>query len=70
MDRRDFILATGVAALAAPEIVLAKAAAPIEELTLADIAAAFADGRLTSRRLTQAYLDRTASTRLTAAAPP
>src|ERR1019366_5354816 len=30
----------------------------IEELTLADIAAAFADGRLTSRRLTQAYLDR------------
>ena len=49
MDRRDFILATGVAALAAPEIVLAKAAAPIEELTLADIAAAFADGRLTSR---------------------
>ena len=58
MDRRDFILATGVAALAAPEIVLAKAAAPIEELTLADIAAAFADGRLTSRRLTQAYLDR------------
>jgi amidase len=58
MDRRDFILATGVAALAAPEIVLAKAAAPTEELTLADIAAAFADGRLTSRRLTQAYLDR------------
>jgi amidase len=29
-----------------------------EELSLADIAAAFADGRLTSRRLTQLYLDR------------
>jgi amidase len=58
MDRRDFILATAVAAMAAPEIALAKAPAPIEELTLADIAAAFADGRLTSRRLTQAYLDR------------
>jgi amidase len=58
MDRRDFVLAAGVAALAAPGIGLAKTAATIEELTLVDIAAAFADGRLTSRRLTQAYLDR------------
>ena len=58
MDRRDFILATTVAAVAAPEIVLAKAAVTVEELTLSDIAAAFADGRLTSRRLTQTYLDR------------
>jgi amidase len=62
MDRRDFLLATTVAALAAPEIaVSAKAPAAIEELTLADIAAAYADGRLTSRRLTQIYLDRISS---------
>ena len=59
MDRRDFLLATAVAALAAPEIVMsAKASAAPLELTLADIAAAYADGRLTSRRLTQIYLDR------------
>jgi amidase len=58
MDRRDFLLVTSVAALATPEIVLAKPAVEIEELTLADIDAAFADGRLTSRRLTQMYLDR------------
>ncbi len=58
MDRRDFLLVTTVAALAAPEIVLAKSAVQVEELTLADIDAAFADGRLTSRRLTQMYLDR------------
>ena len=32
MDRRDFILATGVAALAAPEIALAKATVIVEEL--------------------------------------
>jgi amidase len=59
MDRRDFLLATAVAALAAPEIAMsAKASAAPLELTLADIAAAYADGRLTSRRLTQIYLDR------------
>src|SRR5882757_8000850 len=59
MDRRDFLLATAVAALAAPEIAMsAKASAVPLELTLADIAAAYADGRLTSRRLTQIYLDR------------
>ncbi len=58
MDRRNFLLASTVAALATPEIVLAKSAVAVEELTLAEIAAAFADGRLTSRRLTQMYLDR------------
>ena len=58
MDRRNFLLASTVAALATPEIVLAKSAVAVVELTLAEIAAAFADGRLTSRRLTQMYLDR------------
>jgi hypothetical protein len=64
MDRRDFLLATtvaagAVAAIAAPEIA-ASAKAPVNllEMTLAQIAAAFADGRMTSRRLTQFYLDR------------
>jgi amidase len=59
MQRRDFLLATAVAALAAPEIgTSAQAPATAMELTLMEIAAAFADGRLTSRRLTQFYLDR------------
>jgi amidase len=59
MDRRDFLLATAVAAAAAPAIATS-ARAPVTplEMTLADIAAACADGRLTSRRLTQFYLDR------------
>src|SRR5208282_5232697 len=38
-----------------------KVSVPIEELTLTDIDAAFADGRLTSHRLTQFYLDRIAA---------
>ena len=59
MHRRDFLLATAVAAVAAPEIGMsAKAPAAAIELTLAEISAGFADGRLTSRRLTQIYLDR------------
>ncbi|MEP6546640.1 MAG: amidase [Gammaproteobacteria bacterium] len=58
MDRRNFLLVATVAALATPAIALCKPAVNVEELTLADIAAAFADGRLTSRRLTQMYLDR------------
>jgi amidase len=59
MDRRDFLLAATVAAVAAPDSAMsAKAVAGAAELTLADIAAAFGDGRLTSRRLTQIYLDR------------
>ncbi len=59
MERRDFLLATAVAALATSDMAMsAKAPAAASELTLADIAAAFAAGRLTSRRLTQIYLDR------------
>ena len=59
MDRRGFLLATGVAAMAGPTLALgAKSPSTGLELTLADIAAACADGRLTSRRLTQTYLDR------------
>ena len=59
MQRREFLLATAVAALAAPGIAMSGQAAPIAgELTLAEIAAAFANGRLTSRRLTRFYLER------------
>src|ERR1700723_2765432 len=59
MDRRDFLLASAVAAIAVPKIAAsAKAPVAVEELTLADIAAAFADGRLTSRRLTKMFLER------------
>jgi amidase len=60
MDRRKFLFTTTVAALAASQIAVAKAVA-VEELTLGEIAAAFADGRLTSRGLTQIYLDRIAA---------
>ena len=58
MDRRDFLLATTIAALAAPAFAVSSKAPAILELTLADIAAAYADGRLTSRQLTQIYLGR------------
>src|SRR5450631_2367663 len=59
MDRRDFLLATTLAALAVPEIAVgAKAPSAVLDLTLPEIAAACADGRLTSRQLTQTYLDR------------
>ncbi len=59
MDRRDFLLAAAVAAVAAPRAAIsAKAPAGAAELTLAQIASAFADGRLTSQRLTRIYLDR------------
>jgi amidase len=59
MDRRDFLLASAAAALAAPEIAIsAKADALPQELSLSEIAVACAGGRLTSRRLTQVYLDR------------
>ena len=61
MDRR-FFLSGSLAALALPAAGWAAAATmPLEELTLADIAAAFADGRLTSQRLTKRYLDRIAA---------
>jgi amidase len=59
MDRRNFLTATTVAALAAPEFALsAKAPGTTVELSLAEIAAGFAAGRLTSQQLTQTYLDR------------
>ena len=52
-------MATAAAALAIPEIAVSRKLPPVGgELTLADIAAAFADGRLTSRRLTEFYLER------------
>jgi amidase len=58
MDRR-LLLWGSLAALAIPSLGwAASATAPLEELTLADIAKAFADGRLTSQRLTKLYLDR------------
>ena len=59
MNRRSFLLTSAGGALAVPEFARsAKASVASPELTLADIAAAYADGRLTSRRLTQIYLDR------------
>jgi amidase len=59
MDRRDFLLTSSIASLAVPEIAMsAKPPGTAPELTLADIGAAFAGGRLTSRQLTQMYLDR------------
>jgi amidase len=67
MDRREFLVAAAAAATAGAEQTTptpastAVAHAPpdaVEELSLADIAAAFADGRMTSQQLTQSYLAR------------
>jgi amidase len=59
MDRRDFLTAAAGAAIAAPGGGASKKAPlPVEELTLQDIAACCADGRLSSLRLTQMYLER------------
>jgi amidase len=62
MDRREFLVAAAAAATAgAAETTPAPPPSPpdpVEELTLADIAAAFTDGRLTSQQLTQNYLTR------------
>jgi amidase len=68
MDRREFLVAAAVAATTtagAEQTTPASAGAQshaaadsIEELSLADIAAAFASGRLTSEQLTKNYLDR------------
>jgi amidase len=66
MDRREFLIAAAVAATAGAEETTPSPAGPparsppqsIEELSLADIAAAFADGRWTSQQLTQNYLAR------------
>jgi amidase len=60
MNRRNFVLTSAVASLAASAAVRAAApGAPASaELSLADIAAAFAQGHLTSVELTQTYLTR------------
>jgi amidase len=65
MDRRDFLVAAAVAASAAADTSSEASSAraqssggSLEELSLADIAAAFAEGRLTSHQLTQSYLER------------
>jgi amidase len=59
MDRREFLLTSAAAALAAPGIAAgAKARVTVLGLSLQQIAAAYADGRLTSQQLTQIYLDR------------
>ena len=59
MDRREFLAAAAVAAAAAAVAEPGCASADAdEELSLADIAARFDDGRLSSYRLTQMYLDR------------
>ena len=67
MDRRGFLVAAAMAATAgtAAEVTPASSTSAghgssdaIEELSLADIAAAFAEGRLSSQQLTQSYLTR------------
>jgi amidase len=66
MDRREFLAAAAVAATAGAAPTTPSTANPpphppsdpLEELSLADIGAAFADGRLTSQQLTQSYLAR------------
>ena len=66
MDRREFLAAAAVAATAGAAPTTPSTANPpphspsdpLEELSLADIEAAFADGRLTSQQLTQSYLAR------------
>jgi amidase len=66
MDRREFLAAATAAATAGAEqtkpisSTSTAHASPdaLEELSLTDIAAAFADGRMTSQQLTQSYLTR------------
>jgi amidase len=67
MNRRDLLITAAAALTAQAAEARADAPAPrrrtagtpaVEELTLGDIGAAFADGRLTSRALTQLYLER------------
>jgi amidase len=63
MDRREFLAAAAVAATASAAAADNSSSPdrqpePIEELTLADIAKGFADGRLTSLQLTKDYLAR------------
>jgi amidase len=59
MDRRDFLTAAAGTAITTPGSGASrKMPIDLEELTLADIAACFADGRLSSLRLTRMYLQR------------
>jgi amidase len=58
MNRRDFLAMTAAAVVAPAAATSAPGRLAVEELTLGDIAAAFAAGRLTSHALTQAYLER------------
>jgi amidase len=69
MDRREFLVAAAAAASAPAASAAAEQTSastssahpppdPLEELSLADIAAAFADGRMSSQQLTQNYLTR------------
>lgn len=59
MDRRDFLGAAAVAAVVAPYGESgARTRIALAELTLENIGAAFDQGRLTSRLLTQMYLER------------
>ena len=58
MNRRDFLAMTAAAVVAPAAATSAPGRLAVEELTLGDIAAAFAGGRLTSHSLTQAYLER------------
>jgi amidase len=68
MDRREFLVAAAAAATAGAEQTTPTPASStsaahvvpdaVEELSLADISAAFADGRMTSQQLTQSYLAR------------
>jgi amidase len=64
MDRREFLAAAAAAATAGAQQSTASASFahpppdPLEEKSLADIAAALADGRMSSQQLTQSYLTR------------
>jgi amidase len=66
MDRREFLIAAAAASTAGAAQIpptsstSAADASPdaVEELSLTDLAAAFADGRMSSRQLTQSYLAR------------
>ena len=65
MDRREFLVAAAVAATAGAEQITPTSTSsahpppnPVEELSLTDIAAAFAEGRMSSQQLTQSYLTR------------
>jgi amidase len=65
MNRREVILAAAAIALTGSEPAISSSKPiNVDELTLADFAAAFADGRLTSRALTKTYLDRIDATNL------